>query len=1545
MKTRIFIISFLSIILTLIFSIKSFGQELKEFSTDTTLFIEQFESFVKKNISDSDKENLDQFVLKWKTNIIDEKIQFRFIDVCNLLLKEKAQRSPHFTKYLEVVTAFFTNENAMKNYDDWEKGVLFILSGQKYPLGQLIIYIDHTLDLITSGNLYKSYATAWYVSSNNYKIIVDETIKITFEETNLICRIKNDSINIYNSKGVYYPLINIWNGQNGTVTWERAGYSADSISARLNKYQINLTRSGYDADSAVFTNKIYFDAPILGKLSDQVVHIMSQDKAIYPEFNSYQKRFQIKNIYPDIDYDGGFSMKGANLMGSGIKDQEAYLFIHKHEKIEFRARSESFMFKKDRVISNNAQVTIKLSNDSIYHPGLMFTYVTKTTEVTLNPTERVVSKSPFFDSYHNLFMKFDRLIWNTNTDKIYLTSARGSAIGNATFTSSNFYNLLDYDNLQSRDNENPLILIRNFAKMKKSDQFKAEDFANYMIYPIHQVRQMLMFISMDGFIFFDVDNDIVTINQRLYDYINSRLGKIDYDVIKFFSQTEGQTHNAIYDITTSDLEINGVPRIFLSDSQNVAIYPQGNRIIMKKNRSFSFGGIINAGLFTFHGKVFHFDYDTFKIALNNVDSLTIKVQTTGYDLYGKSLLAAVQNTIKLISGNLLIDNPENKSGLKNFPEYPIFISEENSFVYYNVNNAQGSVYKPENFFFKLDPFVIDSLDNFTTKGLRFDGEFFSAGIFPPFEDAIYMRPDYSLGFNRLTPPEGFPLYEGKGMYFNEIDLSNQGLKGNGTLEYLTSKSTSDSITFYPDSTKIHAQDFTIAQRNTGIEFPYSSGNNINIKWYPYKDVMFADQTKDPFKIYNQNFLFYGALKLQPIGLTGKGKIDLDKAILESNLFFFDALAFNSDTTSFKLKSIDKTDFNMLSTNLNAKVNLTNQLGNFKSNDSFTIAEFTKNLYKSYLDEFDWKINLDEIHINSNPQGDTITSPEIKQLSRLKDGNLPGALFLSIHRSQDSLRFASSKAIYKLADNTINATEVEYIKVADASVYPKDGDVTVGKLAEMSTLNKSLVIANDQTKYHTIFNSRINIRSRNNYTGSGEYNYIDESKKTQIVHFSDIHVDTTKQTIAIGKIIDTDNFTLSPVYAFQGEVQLNAARKYLTFRGGVRISHECEKISQELAIFETEINPDTIYIPISDNTKSLLGRGLFAASFITKDSSHIYSSFLTRRRDPNDEAIVKATGYLFYNKNSNKYIIADKSKILNPDTTGSLVNLHQKYCLQHGEGKINLGIELGQINLSPAGSFNHDLIKNEIKLDLILPIDFFFSEAALDTMIKDIQSQRIESFSITSDFFTKNMYERFGETNTNEFKNQSLLFATEAKLPKDCQHTLFLSELKLKWYTEGGMYLSYGKIGISTINNKPVNKYVDGYFQILKRRSGDLMKFYFKLPNNNYYYFTYSRGVMQTLSNNTDFVNAIQSIKNSNRKQKTPRNQTPYRYIIATEQNLQQFLRDLRLFEEAQNAKNTDSNLEQPQFEEPLDSIQFEEEPTDSLQIDNEQNNNNDGFMD
>lgn len=1478
------------------------GQSFKEFQKDSTLFIQQFEEFVGKNISEQYEDSLQSFIDKWNANYYADEIKDRFIDVCNLMLKNKASRNPYFVKYFDLVMVFHSSEIGMKHYDDWEKGLKYILENEKYPLKIINNYFNNSKLLVQDSIIFSTYSTSWYVSNTNYKFVIDKTLKIVFDDVNLTSKIKKDSIDIYNTSGAFFPITNEWIGKSGIVTWERAGYSRDSVYAELGNYTIDLTKSGYDADSVMFTNKQYFDKPIMGKFTDQIVHIMTPDRAIYPEFISYQKRFQIKDIFPDIDYDGGLTMKGANLLGFGDKNQEALININKNDTSILTASAKTYMFKKDRVVSNNAQIIINFKKDSIYHPGIMFSYLMNKREITLSPSDRIVSKSPYFDSYHNITMSFDRLLWQIDQDKIYFTKRRGAAIGNAVYTSSNFFNLLEFEKIMLRDQFHPLIAIKYYSGIIGSEKFTGEGLARHLKYESYQIKQMLMFLSADGFIFYDPDEDEAIIKQKLYDFIDARMGKIDYDVIKFNSVTEDMVHNGIFDLNSYDLAINGVPEIQLSDYQNVKIYPSANQIVMKKNRDFSFGGIIAAGLFTFYGKEFYFSYDTFKINLYNIDSLRIKVQTEEYDMYNNPVLAHIKNTVEIITGNLLIDDPNNKSGLKDYPEYPIFNSIENSFVYYDNADIFNGVYKRENYYFELDPFTIDSLDNFSVEGLRFDGEFSSADIFPPFRNELYMQPDYSLGFVRSTPPEGFPLYQGKGTYYDLIDLSNRGLRGSGTLEYLTSKAVTDKIIFFPDSTKIHASDFTMGQRTSGIEFPGLESHDIDIQWYPYEDIMYANQTKEPFKLFNNNSKLFGSLIIQPIGLSGKGKMDLEKAVLESKLFNFESNSFTSDTTTFKLKSLNKSDFNFITDNLKGKVDFTAQEANFNSNESFTIAEFPKNLYVSYLDKFDWNITNDEINIESSPQIDTSASEKVKELARLKDDDLPGALYMSIHRSQDSLRFASTKAVYRLKDSTLMATEVEYIKVADALIFPDKKNVSVGHLAKIKTLQNSEILANTENKYHKIYNSKVNIRGRYDYLATGDYDYIDENKDVQTIHFTEIKVDSSIQTIANCKLTKDENFTLSPVYHFQGNVQLRARDKFLTFNGGVKIDHDCPRTAGYFAAFESEINPDSIYIPIVDNLQSYGGVGLHAATFITKDSSHIYSRFLERRRDPNDVALIRATGYLHYDKNAKKYTIADKSKFL-ADTTGSLISLQKGFCLQHGEGKVDLGIELGQIKMYPAGSINHMLDQNEIKAEIVLPLDFFFSEAALDTLVKDIRSARgLDAMSINSGFFEKNITELYGKSDFNEFKNQIMLYADEAELPESTKHTMLIGNLKLQWYTENGSYLNYGKIGIATINNKSINKYVDGYFQFLKRRSGDLMKIYFTLPNGHYYYFTYSRGVMQALSNNQDFVDAIQNIKNKARKLKTSRGETPYRYIIATDQNRSQFLRTMQLFEEAQEAK-------------------------------------------
>ena len=49
-------------------------------------------------------------------------------------------------------------------------------------------------------------------------------------------------------------------------------------------------------------------------------------------------------------------------------------------------------------------------------------------------------------------------------------------------------------------------------------------------------------------------------------------------------------------------------------------------------------------------------------------------------------------------------------------------------------SIQNGKYQRKNFYFQLDPFTIDSLDNFSNEGLTFKGKMETAGIFPTFKE-------------------------------------------------------------------------------------------------------------------------------------------------------------------------------------------------------------------------------------------------------------------------------------------------------------------------------------------------------------------------------------------------------------------------------------------------------------------------------------------------------------------------------------------------------------------------------------------------------------------------------------------------------------------------------------------------------------------------------------------------------------------------------------------------------------------------------------------
>ncbi len=231
----------------------------------------------------------------------------------------------------------------------------------------------------------------------------------------------------------------------------------------------------------------------------------------------------------------------------------------------------------------------------------------------LNKSEDFTSQGPYSNSYHRIDMNFDELYWNRGESIMKFQALQGTSIGRATFESSTFFNFDFYMVFRGWimcirwPNWHPMPLAVN------GRDFNSGAYADYTGYPEYQIKHQLMALSKLGFVYFDDEKSMVIIRQKLFDYIQASMRKRDYDVIRFNSRTEGAS-NAELDLQTRDLTIRGIPVIFLSDSQNVRLVPKENSITMKRNRSFQFDGVVDAGLFRFKGSNFFFQYDSFKIS-------------------------------------------------------------------------------------------------------------------------------------------------------------------------------------------------------------------------------------------------------------------------------------------------------------------------------------------------------------------------------------------------------------------------------------------------------------------------------------------------------------------------------------------------------------------------------------------------------------------------------------------------------------------------------------------------------------------------------------------------------------------------------------------------------------------------------------------------------------------------------------------------------------------------------------------------------------------
>ena len=115
----------------------------------------------------------------------------------------------------------------------------------------------------------------------------------------------------------------------------------------------------------------------------------------------------------------------------------------------------------------------------------------------------------------------------------------------------------------------------------------------------------------DGFIFYDEDRGLITVRDKVFNYIAANGGLIDYDVIRI--QSFNEKSNGTISLDNNDIALTGVKQVLLSDSQNVFVYPDNQNLEIQKNKDMAFSGRVRAGRLDFEGTGFHFEYDTFML--------------------------------------------------------------------------------------------------------------------------------------------------------------------------------------------------------------------------------------------------------------------------------------------------------------------------------------------------------------------------------------------------------------------------------------------------------------------------------------------------------------------------------------------------------------------------------------------------------------------------------------------------------------------------------------------------------------------------------------------------------------------------------------------------------------------------------------------------------------------------------------------------------------------------------------------------------------------
>ena len=1468
----LFIFCFVSI------PILNFAKDGNSFSVDRDVFIKELEVFMKKSNNQLNIETFNAFKKYFNRGTFTESEIKTIIAVSNKMLEKRITANPVFKDYLTSLLFIKEGNNEKHLFGEWHQILSEVLSSDfRKKTKQFKNYVDFSSTLFSNGAFVSGQrGQAWLLKNGKFHLgNSDGKFFVLVESGDLVKIQKDKEIVIKATSGYYYSDSRVWKGDGGTIELNSMGSSEMNYS--LEKYSIKLKGNLLKIDTAYLQyDKLISNKKIAGSFETKISSSKSS-QASYPRFTSFEQNLMLDQIDDRIDLIGGLKLKGEKLLVFGDNFQPAKLIIKDPQQNQaVKATGQQFALTNDNhIVAKSVAINLFLEKDELSHPSSNLRYDYNNSVLELSIGNLPENKAPFYATYQGLNIYTDKISWSIGNDFIEINE-KNPRIGNGNkkvvFESKDFFNIQTYRKLQNVSDRNPIATLKLLSDKTKKDTINANEFAK-AIHPnfsTDNIRGLLYEMVASGFILFQPETETITVKDRLVHFADAAQSRRDYDILRFYSKTDGT--NAKLELKSQQIVANEIKTIEFSDRHKVAARPHEGQLLLKKDRNLSFDGKVFAGYSSFEGKDFDFEYQKNQLTLDSVRYFDLFTETKIKDGKGGFKAESIASRIEHVTGILLIDAPDNKSGREDINMFPSFNSKGNSYLFYDHPEIQKGSYPRDSFYVSLEEFHLNGLDQLQPKDLEFKANLFSAGILPEISETVKLQEDGSLGMIVNSPDEGYPAYGGKGKFNGAVNLDNKGFTANGTINYQGATLLSDDMVLKPKQLLSTAKKFELEESlEVGKEKPQVYGEQVEINWHPYKDSMYISVKENGFKIFNDgNYTLRDLLILTPGGLKGRGIFDWDMGQLNSSLYSFGAHHVESDTTNLTIKTKGLDHLALDTKNVYTKLNFENNIGTVRANSDSVYTELPYNTYITSLNEFDWDMKNETITFKADENG--------------------RGSFKSTNEEHDGLTFWGKEAFYDLKSYELKLGGVSKIETADAFVVPDSGQVEIHKLGTMKNLTNATIIADTANQYHIIRRAEVEILGRKSYRATGfyEYNLGDLEQEFELVEIIGQPVGKGKKknrkclTSAVGKTTPGQDFYIDTKIKFNGNIGLVANRANLYFSGfAYLVADKLPKTEW----FEVNSMGDKLNLRLNyDQPKNKAGKSLYTGLMIQGGKGILYPATMTAKRNEADYMLFETKGLLDYNPTKDAFYFGDSLKIVSEVRGGNLLTYDNKQGMIQAEGEFNFFSKNDALVATAAGvtKFEHQKDQKETsekEFELLVGFDLFLPSKLMKIIETDIVANGYNAQSVN--YLKNREFYRTALTafipDTKKLANTSAqMINTGLEIPEKYNFPVVLSDLKMVWDENRSSLVSKnGTFGLAGLNGTPVNKKVDGKLEYRILPDGS-KRFTFQLvvPGDvNKYFFEYQNGVLLTVSTNPVYNEAVENLKKKDRFVKTKKGQT------------------------------------------------------------------------